>query len=79
MAINCTLCGMPAEFSSTYTKKRKWEPDYSLPFGISQKPPKDERRLMRRNGGITDIVEGVCDRCSMLIAGYIESLRKPPV
>ena len=83
----CTLCLKQAEETNSYFKRHKREMDDALPAGTPR--PRVKRtdgvtggRLQR--GPYTDnnprlvepVIEGVCNWCSMLIAGYIESLRQ---
>jgi len=75
MSIACTLCKVPTQYNNTYIKVRTFEQDYRLPVGISQQAPKAEKGNLGRKNRIV-LFEGVCDRCSMLVAGYIESLRE---
>jgi len=80
----CTLCLKQTEYSSTYTKKRKRQQDTMLPTGtpLARKRAweKSEEVQPHYTGASTRmsdlVVDGICDWCSMLIAGYIESLRQ---
>jgi hypothetical protein len=68
--VECAGCGIPTHVNNAFWKVRSIVRDARLPVGI--RPPSKPKNIGKL--GKIYLKEHFCDRCSMLITGYIENL-----
>ena len=69
--VTCVGCDTPTHVNNAFWKTRTVVHDSRLPLGVKAQPkPKNIGKL-----GKIYLKEHFCDRCSMLITGFIENLR----
>ena len=68
--VMCVGCHTPTHITNAYWKVRSMVVDHRLPVGTQRLSKKKDWGTF----GKIYLGEHFCDRCSMLIAGYIENL-----